>query len=279
MNPYLSVCAIYCWAADYLREWIEFHRLVGVERFFLYNHNSDDHHLEVLEPYLRDGTVVLHDWPDDPGQRTAYEHFLREHRDASRWAAFIDTDEFLFSPTRAPVPELLRQYEEWPGVAINRVNFGPSGHRTQPHGLVIESYLTTLETPPERRSVKTIVDPRRVVQMRNPHAFRYAEGAHAVDENKDPVEDWLTSSYTHALLRVNHYITRSLEEYRLKCERPRAATTRNPRTWPDLGELERQPDGPGARDETILAYLPDLKRALARSDDVPAGGGEPAVRP
>ena len=40
MSAYLSVCAIYRDEAHYLAEWIEFHRLVGVERFFLYN-NGD----------------------------------------------------------------------------------------------------------------------------------------------------------------------------------------------------------------------------------------------
>ena len=34
---YLAICAIYRDEAPYLREWIEFHRLVGVEHFFLYD--------------------------------------------------------------------------------------------------------------------------------------------------------------------------------------------------------------------------------------------------
>ena len=39
--------------ASYLREWIEFHRLVGVERFFLYDHESVDDSREVLAPTSR----------------------------------------------------------------------------------------------------------------------------------------------------------------------------------------------------------------------------------
>ena len=34
---YLSICAVYRDEGPYLREWIEFHRLVGVERFYLYD--------------------------------------------------------------------------------------------------------------------------------------------------------------------------------------------------------------------------------------------------
>ena len=59
----------------------------------------------------------------------AFDHCIEHHRDDSRWIAFIDIDEFLFSPTGTPVPEILRDYEDWPGVGVNRVPFGPSGHR------------------------------------------------------------------------------------------------------------------------------------------------------
>ena len=39
------------------------------------------------------------DWPMFPGQVQAYEHCIERARDDSRWIAFIDIDEFLFSPT------------------------------------------------------------------------------------------------------------------------------------------------------------------------------------
>ena len=134
-NPpeaYLSICAIYRDEGPYLREWIEFHRLVGVERFFLYDNLSEDDHLEVLAPYLEDGD---RDAPEvaglrPPGPRVQRLH-LRWHRYDSRWIAFIDVDEFLFSPTGQPLPEVLADYEAWPGVAVAWVMFGTGGHRTQ----------------------------------------------------------------------------------------------------------------------------------------------------
>lgn len=57
----LAVCAIYRDEADYLAEWVEFHRLVGAERFFLYNNFSEDHHREVLAPYVEEGLVTVRD--------------------------------------------------------------------------------------------------------------------------------------------------------------------------------------------------------------------------
>ena len=39
-GTYLAASTIYRDDAEYLPEWIEFHRLVGVERFFLYDNGS-----------------------------------------------------------------------------------------------------------------------------------------------------------------------------------------------------------------------------------------------
>ena len=59
----------------------------------------------------------------------AYDDCLAEHRDDARWIAFIDLDEFLFSPDRPSAAGVLRDYEQWPGVGVNWAMFGPSGHR------------------------------------------------------------------------------------------------------------------------------------------------------
>ena len=110
MRTYLSACAIYRNEAPYLREWIDFHRLVGVERFFLYDNGSDDEHRDVLARYRGD-LVVVREWDQSPGQLAAYEHCLAEHGSESRWIAFIDVDEFLFSPAGDSVADALRRYD------------------------------------------------------------------------------------------------------------------------------------------------------------------------
>ena len=70
MTPsnYLAVCAIYRDEGPYLREWVEFHRLAGVERFYLYDNGSTDEHEEVLRPYVEEGLVELNPWPIHPAQ-------------------------------------------------------------------------------------------------------------------------------------------------------------------------------------------------------------------
>jgi len=267
---YLSACLIYRNHAPYLREWIEFHRLVGVDRFFLYDNESTDEHEEILAPYVERGIVELQTWPSPPrknqywGMRGAFDDCLARHQEDSRWIAFIDIDEFLFSPTGRQLPDVLKGFEQFPGVEVSSLEFGPSGHETKPSGLVIESYLrrrayTSLQEDIEQ--VKSIVDPTRVDRTLNPHGFYYKEG-YSVHEDGKRADGDAPGSKTFpraSLLRINHYITKSVEEYTAKRDQ-----------WAASG-LYRRPPSPqfvellsSEQDEAITVHLPALREALAK---------------
>jgi hypothetical protein len=252
MPVYLSICAIFRDEAPYLPEWIEFHRLVGVERFFLYDNLSGDSGREVLEPWARAGLVSISDCSiplAQGGQSWAYADALERARGRTRWLAFIDLDEFLFSPRMKPLPNVLAEYEEHPGVVVNWQVYGSSGLTTRPDGLVIESFVNRARTQWSRnRRVKSIVDPARALRPIGPHFFEYADGALAVTEDREPVRvierrAWARkirrglsrlplvetdpyavrhSSVKHVSvgrLRLNHYAVRSQQEFAQKTTR------------------------------------------------------------
>src|SRR3989339_2237430 len=93
----LSICAIFQDEAPYLKEWIEFHQLVGVEHFYLYNHRSTDDWKTVLAPYIDNGTVEL--WNENTEaldnrsfnklQSACYTECLKHTRGVSKWVAFL----------------------------------------------------------------------------------------------------------------------------------------------------------------------------------------------
>jgi hypothetical protein len=272
VTAYLSICAVYRDEGPYLREWVEFHRLVGVERFFLYDNRSADDHREALAPYVADGSVTLHDWPRWPAQIQAYDHCLKRHAADSRWIAFIDLDEFLFSPEGTLLPDVLREFEEFPGVGVNWAVFGSAGHETTPPGLVIESYLRRSDDPGINRHIKSIVDPRHVRAFCVPHFFMYDRGL-AVDEQRRPITG---PPYSHTdgvsfeRLRVNHYAVKSEEEFRLKLARGPADSSipkRDRFNEAQLARIARQYND--VEDRDILMHLASLKDALARRE--PAG--------
>jgi hypothetical protein len=260
-DPYLAICAVYKNEAANLREWIEFHRLVGVERFFLYDNDSTDDHHDALAPYLSDGSVTLTGWPFEAGQMAAYDDCLRRHAGGARWIAFVDVDEFLFSPLADSLADVLTGYEAAPGIGVNWRTFGPCGHARRPDGLVIESYLTSVPTRFDRY-IKSIVDPALAVRSVNSHHFDYRQGF-AVDENRYPIVGAATTFPSSSILRLNHYYTKSFSEFEAKRRRGRAdvAGARAAALDPETAGAAEKAYGRDERD--IIRHLPALRSALA----------------
>ena len=69
-QPVFLACVVICRGEeDYLIEWIEFHRMMGVEHFFVYDNGLQPATKELLKPYIAD-RLVSHipfadvNWPD-----------------------------------------------------------------------------------------------------------------------------------------------------------------------------------------------------------------------
>ena len=71
----LSVCAIFKNESKNLREWIEYHQLVGVDHFYLYENGSTDSFLKVLRPYINKKIVTVVPWPDKIEKQTGDKLF------------------------------------------------------------------------------------------------------------------------------------------------------------------------------------------------------------
>ncbi|TML09436.1 MAG: glycosyl transferase [Actinobacteria bacterium] len=257
----LAVCAIFRNEAPYLAEWATFHRLVGVERFYLYDNRSADDWRAALAPELAEGVAKVIDWPHERGQLSAYADCLDRHRTDTRWIAFIDIDEFLFSPPGRSLPDVLRGFRTWPGVAVCSRYFGFGGWDEPPDGLVTESYLMRAPDDFEPNTwVKSIVFPRVTKAPADiPHHFLYRDARPAAGEDGAPVDGADRIPPTADLLRINHYYTRSRAEYARKLGMPSGwggraehLRTDDPRLPPD-----------DVRDESILRWVPILKRELS----------------
>ena len=106
----VAICAIVRNENRYLREWIEWHKGLGVEKFFIYDngHGNDEKPRDVIGD---DPQVVIMDWRDRDGntQCEAYDECYREHGSEFDWMGFIDIDEFVQS--EMPLPDVLNTIE------------------------------------------------------------------------------------------------------------------------------------------------------------------------
>ena len=112
--------------------------------------------------------------------------------------AFIDVDEFLFSPRATDIRDILRRYEDLPGVEIWQAFFGSGGHDTRPGLPVTEAYLK--RAPFSRTTVKTIANPRMVYKV-GVHQFKYWLGEALDPSRRRVVKD---QEPTVDVLRINH---------------------------------------------------------------------------
>lgn len=134
----VSVCAIFRDESIYLKEWIEYHLVIGVEHFYLYNNFSIDNYRESLDAYIDKGLVTLIDWPFKLAQMEAYADCVDKYSDETNWIGFIDLDEFIVPNKFDTISKSLKKFRNRPLVIVNWRFFGTSG--------MIERDLNTLVT-------------------------------------------------------------------------------------------------------------------------------------
>jgi hypothetical protein len=257
----LAICAIFKDEAEYLREWIEFHRIVGVEKFVLFDHGSTDGSAELLAPYVEAGIVSVYAWPivGSPQPR-AYEKCLTLYRDRIRWLAFIDIDEFLYPVADEPLLDCLERYAEHPALAVNWIMFATSGYILRPEGLVTEHFRAC--DPAGHKMVKCVVQPSRTVSFAI-HNGEYVDAAVAVNEAGVPTAGGTSRPPSVAVVRVNHYWTRSVEEFLLRKAKKGSAHAPPGGVYIDArGLINAEREWGIGTDDVIQRYVPELRRRL-----------------
>ncbi|MBS0605297.1 MAG: glycosyltransferase family 92 protein [Verrucomicrobia bacterium] len=210
----LSICAIFKNEASYLREWIEYHRLIGVNHFYLYDNGSRDRSADVLMPYIREGLVTLVYWPDrvvnDQDTNTAdwalstqlpaYENAAKYRAlNETEWLAFIDVDEYLVPVHTNTIVEVLDRYEDHSGLQLTSDYFDASHIDALPRRELLIATVELTGKPAQniQKSVeKTIFKPEDHTTFSwPPYKCNFKEGDRAAKVSKIDV-------------RINKYVNR-----------------------------------------------------------------------
>lgn len=218
----LAIAAIIKNESPYLLEWIEYHRSIGFQKFYLYDNDSKDNPATLLAPYVQEGIVDLIPWPGRVRQIDAYNDALNKHASDCKFLATIDLDEFINFGNLSP-SEWLNHHvcNDVCGVGLNWLIFGSSGRKTKPTGLVIENYTHRSKAGfKKNQHTKAIVNPRKVLGYPNPHFAIPLLGYHAINSLDEPMRGpFSTSSQSDNPPYINHYFCKSLEEFAQKRSR------------------------------------------------------------
>lgn len=257
----LAITAIVKDEAPYLREWIEFHKLVGVEKFFIYDNGSTDNSREVLQPYIECGDVIYQYYPGSCAQCPAYTDSIIKNRHKVKFMAFVDVDEFITPIMHDNILDFICYLEKKiqhkiDAVGINWLMHGFNGHYEKPEGLVCENFSKCNFKTGSNQHVKSIVRPKSVIACNNPHYFIYKLFSKVVNSAGEDMYGPFTKPY-HDEILINHYYTKSYKEVLNKKARGRATCTLTRKDIPYTPELLSTDE-----DTSMLKFIPLIKEKL-----------------
>uniref|UniRef100_A0A6I9QFE3 Glycosyltransferase family 92 protein n=1 Tax=Elaeis guineensis var. tenera TaxID=51953 RepID=A0A6I9QFE3_ELAGV len=228
----MCVCTMVRNQARSLQEWIAYHSRIGIQRWFIYDNNSDDGIEQVIESLASSSNynITLHSWPWVKTQEAGLAHCALRARGHCEWVGFIDVDEFLYLPAKIMLHDVLHKYSSKPWVGELRTachSFGPSGRKTIPSEGVMVGYTCRMNSP-ERH--KSIVRPEAL----NPslinvvHHFHLKDGMRYVNMDR-------------GVMVINHYKYQVWEVFKEKFYRRVATYVADWQDEENVGSKDRAP--------------------------------------
>ncbi|KAL3841005.1 hypothetical protein ACJIZ3_025596 [Penstemon smallii] len=170
----LCVCTMVWNQASAIREWIMYHSWLGVERWFIYDNNSNDGINEILKELdLENYNVTRHVWPWIKTQEAGFSHCALRAKDECDWVSFMDVDEYFYFPYSTPrhqrfrtlgyagknsLRDLVSNFSSSPSSNIGEIrtschSFGPSGLNSRPARGVTVGYTCRVQSPERHKSI------------------------------------------------------------------------------------------------------------------------------
>lgn len=193
----------------------------------------------------------------------AYADAIDRVKTNTRRVGFIDIDEFLVPADKDKtlidiLKSFFRENPRSAGLAIGWWMFGANHHKNRPDGLVIENYLRRADAG-FMRNVKTIGNPRLMEGCLSPHYPVYAHAACNANECGLNVLGSFDYRKSTEIIHINHYFTKSEEEFIAKMEKG-IATKGSPRILADFEKRDRNE----IYDDSILVYADTVRACLQR---------------
>ena len=196
----------------------------------------------ILAPYVEENLVTLTECPGKMMQYPVYNDAIETYRFECRYMAFIDLDEFIFPKTNRPigeiVDEILSNKKNAAGLGINWQCFGSNGQDKVDYSRgVLERFThraesdwfagTFQDVKGGNVFVKSVINPRCVNYMSDPHCANYLNGFNAVNGNGVNIRGGVNYPVVTDKIVINHYIIKSREEFLLKKKKGRADGNEN----------------------------------------------------
>jgi glycosyltransferase involved in cell wall biosynthesis len=219
----VAIVAILRDEGPFLKEWIAYHHVIGVDHFFLYDHSSN---LSLRKLFSRQAAyITVFDWPDDhvlsfprnKRQTSAYNDSIQYVKGAYQWVAFIDGDEFVVLRRHENLKVFLASFPKETGaVFLNWHIFGHNGYYEDPPELVIKALTRRMVIPSVQSKSISRVD--SVTYMKTAHEPCLKGDWKIFDANGKNFNKDIYPGKTE-IAHINHYVCRSFKRWMNRIKR------------------------------------------------------------
>lgn len=233
----LSIMAIFKNEELYLEEWLQYHIKEGINHFYLYSNDKNMEKYNFLDKYQDKITIIP--WINvkikkhSTVQRDAYTHCIKNYINECDFLLMLDIDEFLVSLLKnKKVVDIVNKFDKNKVKAVNlqRYNFGANGHIKKPYGRVMHNYKKHEKICSSYKAIansKYINTTRRYYGVHD-HPYKKMDGiifnSYFKYEEDDKNDIYIgpnkcnKNSVNEIPLVINHYYTKSQEEYLKRCK-------------------------------------------------------------
>jgi len=204
-----------CNEENYIGEFVYYHLLIGFDHIYIYD-TSNNYSMKnsMLNRNLK-VTIIHKPLNGRDFNRVQCENmteFNNEYKLKYKWCAMIDCDEFIVLKKHSSINEFLNSINLNSGcLGINWKLFGTNGHKKYEQIPVINRFTKCGNYLDQH--IKSISIMEDVDFYNNPHFPILKSGKQINEKNKIyPMGAFHTNS-TNDLIQINHYVTKSVEEY------------------------------------------------------------------
>ena len=202
----------------HIKEWAAHHLLIGFDKIIIFDHKSDIPLKTVFHGFdkrvIPIGVSKMERGIKMPLMNVALKMAKQMHAD---WFIYLDADEFIIlHNSLKSVKQLLNLHNDADSLAINWLMFGSNYLKTEPTGLMLESYTRSSSELVDL--VKCFVRPQKALNAINPHYYNMMDLDRCNGTNHKKIKpncpiNKHKAPYALSYAYIAHYVHQSEESF------------------------------------------------------------------
>ena len=231
----ISIVCIFKNEQNYMEEWLDHHKAQGFDHIFMYCNDSDISKYPYLQNNKYKNFITVVDWTNKTNngsetiQRQAYGHCTQIYSHLTQFLLLLDLDEFVvpisgYTKVSDYFNGLKNNWNNIKSFRIQRYDFGSSGHVHKPPGLVMPNYKFHEKHCSSYKAMANTDFVNKDNFFFGVHDFEYINKHGTVYNSYLNYEEFgypngcKPESVNEIPLVINHYYTKSYDEYLTRCE-------------------------------------------------------------